>query len=191
MWLTALMSSAFFVTEKRLLHILYLRKIIGESMYYYNRDDIFTIQEENDRDMEYFKEFYPQNMRQLQEIIEDECDRLEYQGSRMFDEYPDRNMLRSLCHKVYDRAKVMWGIEEEAGAALPFSENASASAMQRPPFGPGPQRPPFGPGPQRPPYRPPQRPHQNNLLEDVIQVLLFNEFARRRCRYRNCRYNIF
>ncbi len=172
------MSSAFFVTDSKQLHILYLRKIIGESMYHYNRNDILTIQEENDRDMEYFKEFYPQNMRQLQEIIEDECDRLEYQGSRMFDEYPDRNMLRSLSHKIYDRAKVMWGLEDEVGA------------MQRPAFGPG-TRPPFGPGPQRPPYRPPQRPNQNNLLEDVIQVLLFNELARRRCRYRNCRYNIF
>lgn len=179
------------------MHILYLRKIIGESMHYYNRDDILTIQEENDRDMEYFKEFYPQNMRQLQEIIEDECDRLEYQGSRMFDEYPDRNMLRSLSHKIYDRAKVMWGLDDEEGVTLQFEE--SASAMQRPPFGPGsrppfgpgPQRPPFGPGTQRPPYRPPQRPNHNNLLEDVIQVLLFNELARRRCRYRNCRYNIF
>lgn len=108
-------------------------------MYHYNRDDFLTIQEENDRDMEYFKELYPQNMRQLQEIIEDECDRLEYQGSRMFDEYPDRNMLRSLSHKIYDRAKAMWGLADE----------------------------------------------------DVIQVLLFNELARRRCRYRNCRYNIF
>ncbi|MBE5947965.1 MAG: hypothetical protein E7261_02930 [Lachnospiraceae bacterium] len=158
-------------------------------MYYYNRDDFLTIQEENDRDVEYFKEFYPQNMRQLQDIIEDECDQLEYQGSRMFDEYPDRNMLRSLSHKIYDRAKVMWGIEDERGVSLQSGE--STSAMQRPPFGPGPQRPPFGPGTQRPPYRPPQRPNQNNLLEDVIQVLLFNELARRRCRYRNCRYNIF
>lgn len=166
-------------------------------MYYYNRDDFLTIQEENDRDMEYFKEFYPQNMRQLQEIIEDECDRLEYQGSRMFDEYPDRNMLRSLSHKIYDRAKIMWGFEDETGATLQSGEGASAMQRPpfgpgpRPPFGPGPQRPPFGPGTQRPPYRPPQRPNQNNLLEDVIQVLLFNELARRRCRYRNCRYNIF
>lgn len=166
-------------------HILYLRKKIGESMYHYNRNDFFTIQEENDRDMEYFKELYPQNMRRIQEIIEDECDRLEYQGSRMFDEYPDRNMLRSLSHKIYDRTKAMWGIEygEET---IPES-GESASVMQRPPFGPGPQQPPFGPGPQRPPYGPPQRPNQNNLLEDVIQVLLFNELSHRRCRYRNCR----
>lgn len=132
-----------------------MRKIIGEKMNYYNRNDILTIQEENERDMEYFKEFYPRSMQQIQEIIEDECDRLEYQGSRMFDEYPDRNMLRSLSHKIYDRVM-------------------------------DPQRPP-----QRPPFRPPHRPDRNNLLEDVIQVLLFNELARRRCRYRNCRYNIF
>lgn len=182
------------VTNEMMKHILCLREKIGESMYHYNRKDFFTVQEENDRDLEYFKEFYPQNMRQLQEIIEDECDRLEYQGSRMFDEYLDKNMLRSLSHKIYDRTRAMWDTEyvketipDSGKIASVMQRPPSGPGPQRPPSGPGPQRPPSGPGPQRPPYGPPPRPNQNNLLEDVIQVLLFNEVARRRCRYRNCR----
>lgn len=173
-------------------------------MRYYDRN-ILTIQEENDRDIDYFKQFYPQSMLKLQEIIEEECDKLEYQGSMMFDEFPDKWMLRSLSNKIYDRAEE-WAGTDSAEADTETMEFDPPYGGGRPPHGPGPVRPPHGggrpphgPGPVRPPHgggRPPHGPEPvrpphgggSDLWQDIIQVLLFNEMARRRCRYRNCRF---
>lgn len=39
---------------------------------------------------DYFKGLYPQSVRRHQALVEEACDRLDYAGSPMFDEYPDR-----------------------------------------------------------------------------------------------------
>ena len=45
--------------------------------------------ERRDRmDFEYMKSMYPDAAKQLLPYIEDECDRVAYEGSVMFDEYP-------------------------------------------------------------------------------------------------------
>ena len=36
-------------------------------------------------------------------LIEDICDQMEYEGSRMFDEYMDRTMLLAMVDKIYDK----------------------------------------------------------------------------------------
>ena len=40
----------------------------------------------------------------VQELVEEECDKMEYEGSLMFDEYPDRLMLRQICKRIRDKA---------------------------------------------------------------------------------------
>lgn len=47
--------------------------------------------------------------------MEEECDRMEYDGSMMYDEYPDRLQLRLMCRRIYDKAKKE---EENPGAWL-------------------------------------------------------------------------
>ena len=37
--------------------------------------------------------------------MEEECDRMEYDGSMMYDEYPDRLQLRLMCRRIYDKAE--------------------------------------------------------------------------------------
>lgn len=71
----------------------------------YPMQDFYSNEEENDRDIEYIKSLYPEKMRQIQEIIEEECDKLEYEGSMMFDEYPDKLMMRTLCNQIYDKTE--------------------------------------------------------------------------------------
>lgn len=137
-------------------------------------NDGLETEEENQRDFEYMKQMYPEKIQRIMSVIEDECDKLEYEGSMMFDEHPDRLMLSKLCSKIYDRVRDV-EIEEVY------------EAMQRRPGRPGPGRPP---GPGMPPP-PPPKPDRGNWISDTIQALLFDEMHRRRCRFRNGRCRRF
>ena len=87
------------------------------------------------------KSYYPETARRIQEKVEEECDLLDYEGSRLYDEHPDRYMLYHLGRKIMDDVSPQAGME----------------AMS------------------------------DGLLEDLVQVLLFHEISRRRCRRRRCR----
>ena len=96
--------------------------------------------------------------------MEDECDRMEYEGSLMFDEYPDRLMIEMVVDRIQKKVT---------------GEDGGLEAEQ---FHGGMQPPPG----HRPP--PPPPPHgQNDHLRELIGVILNNEMYRRRCRHRRCR----
>ena len=69
---------------------------------------------QNQRDYEYMKSVYPGTAKSLIPYIEEECDRLEYTGSVMYDEYPDRLQLMLLCRRIYNRVKEDETKEDEA-----------------------------------------------------------------------------
>lgn len=58
-----------------------------------------------ERDMEYLRELYPVAWRLLEREIDEECDKLEYEGSFMFDEYPDKVTLDRCIQRIYNRIK--------------------------------------------------------------------------------------
>lgn len=58
-----------------------------------------------ERDIEYMKSLYPDMAKRLLPYVEEECDRMEYQNSMMYDEYPDKLQLRMMCRRVYDNVK--------------------------------------------------------------------------------------
>lgn len=60
--------------------------------------------EQDYRDYENMKEMYPAEVRNLSELVEEECSRFEYAGSFMYDVYPDRLTLNRMCDRVCDRA---------------------------------------------------------------------------------------
>ncbi len=66
------------------------------------------------RDYDYMKSIYPDTAKRVLPYMEEECDRMEYDGSMMYDEYPDRLQLRLMCRRIYDKAKE----EENPGAWL-------------------------------------------------------------------------
>ncbi len=239
----------------------------------YPMQTVYMEEMEYARDLEKLKGMYPKEVRSIQEMVEDECDKMEYEGSLMFDEYPDRLMVNRIVKRIYDasadnqpeiqkyeveqcdmgqyeREQYEEGAYEEmqmrmddAGmdiSQLPQGEQAlerfpvdemqaedslteelsmEEMAMeelplegklmaQRGPGGPGgpgwgpggpgwgpggPGGPGWGPGdPGGPgwgpggPGRPPQPP-RNNGLQNLIEVLLFNEMYQRRCRHKRCR----
>ncbi len=67
------------------------------------------------RDYNYMKSVYPDTAKRLLPFIEEECDRMEYDGSMMFDEYPDQLRLRLMCGRIYRKAEED---EENAGKWL-------------------------------------------------------------------------
>ena len=56
------------------------------------------------RDYDYMKSIYPDTAKRVLPYMEEECDRMEYDGSMMYDEYPDRLQLRLMCRRIYDKA---------------------------------------------------------------------------------------
>ena len=45
---------------------------------------------ELEADNSYLKYLYPKITRQISEFVEEECDKMEYEGSLMFDVFPDK-----------------------------------------------------------------------------------------------------
>lgn len=47
---------------------------------------------------------YPLEVQEIQTVIQEYCDRMEYDGSFMYDEYPDKVRVERLARKVCDNA---------------------------------------------------------------------------------------
>lgn len=74
------------------------------------------------RDYEYFKSMYPARVKELQLHVEAVFDEMDYQGSPIYDEYPDRLMVEQLCRKVEERLEK--DIAEPAPMAAVDTEDA-------------------------------------------------------------------
>ncbi len=99
------------------------------------------------RDFEYMKSLYPETSKRILPYVEDECERMEYEGSVIYDEYPDRLQLRLMCNRIYDKVKDMEDSNEGAD--------------------------------------------KEGRLKELVQILLFQELYRRRCRHRKCRRKFY
>lgn len=144
----------------------------------YPMQNMFLEEAEYERDMERLRGMYPEEVRQVQGFVEEECDQMEHEGSLMFDEYPDRLMLRQIGDRIYDRAAQPVDFEAEQYEPVE-AEELQLVGQQR---GRGGRPPEFGPPHGRPPHH---RPDQG--LRNLVDVLLFNEMHNRRCRHRRCR----
>lgn len=68
------------------------------------------------RDLEYLEQLYPAEARRYQRRIADILDTIDYEGSIIYDEYPDRWQLYSLGESVLE---VLRREEEESGTDNP------------------------------------------------------------------------
>lgn len=125
----------------------------------YPMQNVYLNEIEYERDRERMKELYPQEAKRIQKAVEEECDKMEYDGSLMFDEYPDRVMVQRLCDNIYN---TVYGQQVS-------DVNTEEYRDRRPQGG----------------NQPPRRPNPGG--RDLIQVLLFDEMFRRRCRHHRCR----
>lgn len=108
-----------------------------------------------EKDLRVMRSFYSRRAAKIQEKVDRECDRMEYDGSMMFDEYPDKFMMEHLCRKIEQEV-----LKEEEGntPAIIMEETCQAGSC----------------GNRR----------EEEGLRDLIGVILFNEMFRRRSRHR-------
>ena len=52
--------------------------------------DFYNEEREQEREFDLMKSYYPDTARKIQEKAEAQCQMLDYEGSRLYDEYPDR-----------------------------------------------------------------------------------------------------
>ena len=55
-------------------------------------------------DAEYLKSLYPDLPRRILPYVEEECDRMEYENSMMYDQYPDKLQIRLMCRRACENA---------------------------------------------------------------------------------------
>ena len=71
-------------------------------------------------DFEYMKSMYPDTAKRILPYVEEECDRMEYENSMVYDQCPDKLQLRLMSRRVYDNVRkherMFFGDEEGCGA---------------------------------------------------------------------------
>lgn len=139
----------------------------------YPMQNLYLTEMEYEKDMDRMKELYPKDVKRILEAVEEECDKMEYEGSLMFDEYPDRLMIEMVTDRIYENVRD--GGDMAATEQTEFENVQNIRTMQEPGRGgrPSGHRPP-GHGP-------------DDALRSLIHVILNNEMYRRRCRHRRCR----
>ena len=155
----------------------------------YPMQNLYLTEMEYEKDMERMKELYPREVQQLQQMVERRCDEMEYEGSRMYDENPDRYMLEREAQRLLEeflRQNPQYGMLVPPPRPMPRPEG---------PMNPPPRPMPRPEGPMNPPPRP--MPRENDLamqqhrgdniwLRSLIGILFHDEIYRRRCRHRRC-----
>lgn len=123
-------------------------------------------EEDLDKELEQIMEMYPSAAREIQKKVVEMCDSIDYKGSILYDEYPDKFVLSKYCDKIYEEMEV-----SQVEMASENAESQEVSTMSRPG------------GDRRPPCR---NCRPNDGRRDLIDVLFFNEMFRRRCRKGRC-----
>lgn len=132
--------------------------------------------EDLDNDMDYLKSMYPSKAKSIQKEVEEECDKLEYDGSCMFDAYPDKVHLSMIVNTIYNR---LADLDQDNMAMSVENQNLQRRYPFRPDLCPHGRCP--SPGPicdfdcnGRP-----------NWMRSLIEIMLYNEMFNRRRRYRS------
>ena len=145
-----------------------LRQMPYSLMYPY--PDLYMSEMETERDLQYLQQMYPADAKRMQKKVEEELDKLEYEGSMMYDEYPDRVSMLLICDRI-EKALAREDAERQAREEADMETDEDLNAMDMRRRG---RR-------DRDDFRFDR--DRRNLLE----VLLFNEMHKRRCKRRQCR----
>lgn len=116
---------------------------------YYQEEDTVT------RDLEYLQQMYPSEAKRYQKIIAEVLNQMDYEGSCIYDEYPDKWQLYRLTQTVMDKIKRMERMENRADGQVSGNEMTETmeSAMQDKPW---------------------------EWIEEFVQVLLYYEIYKKR-----------
>lgn len=71
----------------------------------YPMQNLYLTEMEYEKDMERMKELYPREVKKILLCIDERCDELEFEGSRIFDENPDRMMMEREVTRIYQKLR--------------------------------------------------------------------------------------
>ncbi len=143
-------------------------------------------------DLEKVKNCYPSQVATIRYMVEDTCDRLEYEGSPMFAELPDSETVHQLAREIYSNITddddsqmipcISWGENTEKTQCINGQCRIPDEAV--PAWNGGRGTPPPGCRGRGcvPPYVP-DCDKGNCILRQLIEVMLLNEMSHRRNRY--------
>lgn len=107
------------------------------------------------RDLEYLQQMYPAEAKRYQKIIADILNTMDYEGSCIYDEYPDKWQIYKLTQAVMDKIKRM---DRENTNNNNCNDNGENTGTQ------------FAYGQEKP----------WEWIEDFVQVLLYYEIYKKR-----------
>lgn len=137
----------------------------------YPMQSMYLTEMEYEKDMDLMKTYYPTETKAIQKQVEERLDELEYEGSRIYDEEPDRLMIQMeidrLYQKLAENPQELQDFEQQTGMTgqqsyfdmVPMSISGGNMKAQG------------------------QR-CQDNWLCSMVGVLFGTELYRRRCRHR-------
>ena len=117
-------------------------------MYYEEEETII-------RDLEYLQQMYPKEAKRYQKVISGILDKLDYEGSMIYDEYPDKWQLYRLTQTIMDKIKRM----ERTDSCVPAGGEGAENTGER------------TSGADEKPWE---------WIEEFIQVLLYYEIYKKR-----------
>lgn len=116
---------------------------------YYQEEDTVT------RDLEYLQQMYPAEAKRYQKVIAEILNQIDYDGSVIYDEYPDKWQLYRLTKTVMDKIRRMDGINEAVPSQNLQAENTGTAS-------------------------PAENDKYGENFEDFVQVLLYYEIYKKR-----------
>lgn len=143
----------------------------------YPMQSMYLTEMEYEKDMDLMKTYYPSETKAIMKLVEDRLDELAYEGSRIYDEEPDRWMIQMEIDRLYQ--KLIEENPEELSGAIPQAEVSGRQSY----FDMVPMSISGG--------RMAAQEHrggcQDNWLCSMVGVLFGTELYRRRCRHRRCK----
>lgn len=61
---------------------------------------LYEQEEPLERERGLMRSYYPETSVYVQAFVEDACDRLDYEGSFIYDEYPDKGSIERVCREI-------------------------------------------------------------------------------------------
>lgn len=68
-----------------------------------------TLEYDNEKaermDLEYLESMYPEIPKMILPYVEEECERMSYENSMIYDQYPDKLQLRMMCTRIWENIR--------------------------------------------------------------------------------------
>lgn len=122
------------------------------------------------QDWDNLKERYPRNSKIIKNLVDEQADRMEYDGSMMFDEYPDETRIEKIVDEIYQR--FITELQNEAENNMNQNSNENQNNDENEMFEGTCVRC--------------DNTWSEEALKELIMVVLFHEMYQRRCKNRRC-----